>query len=112
LEDAGSSNLGHLLSRYISASQQYQLGSTDMNPSPGLSTLSPGSSGLSNAHTPARPSSTSSTGSRGSSSASQIPDETSTSRAVQVYPAAWKQSVNAMHSSKRSLVMLHTLIFQ
>ncbi|MEQ2158161.1 E3 ubiquitin-protein ligase trim33 [Goodea atripinnis] len=45
LEDAGSSNLGHLLSRYISASQQHQLGSTDMNPSPGLSTLSPGSSG-------------------------------------------------------------------
>ncbi|XP_047222993.1 E3 ubiquitin-protein ligase TRIM33 isoform X3 [Girardinichthys multiradiatus] len=68
LEDAGSSNLGHLLSRYISASQQHQLGSTDMNPSPGLSTLSPGSSGLSNAHTPARPSSTSSTGSRGSCS--------------------------------------------
>uniref|UniRef100_A0A3Q2C8K6 RING-type E3 ubiquitin transferase n=1 Tax=Cyprinodon variegatus TaxID=28743 RepID=A0A3Q2C8K6_CYPVA len=67
LEDAGSSNLGHLLSRYISASQ-HQLGSTDMNPSPGLSTLSPGSSGLSNAHTPARPSSTSSTGSRGSCS--------------------------------------------
>ncbi|XP_054904443.1 E3 ubiquitin-protein ligase TRIM33 isoform X2 [Poeciliopsis prolifica] len=68
LEDAGSSNLGYLLSRCISASQQHQMGSTDMNPSPGLSTLSPGSSGLSNAHTPARPSSTSSTGSRGSSS--------------------------------------------
>ncbi|XP_070695399.1 E3 ubiquitin-protein ligase TRIM33 isoform X2 [Pempheris klunzingeri] len=67
LEDAGSSNLGHLLSRYITASTQHQLGSVDMNPSPGLSTHSSGSSGLSNAHTPARPSSTSSTGSRGSS---------------------------------------------
>uniref|UniRef100_A0A3P8SK29 E3 ubiquitin-protein ligase TRIM33 n=1 Tax=Amphiprion percula TaxID=161767 RepID=A0A3P8SK29_AMPPE len=68
LEDAGSSNLGHLLSRYITASTQHQLGSVDMNPSPGLSTHSPGSSGLSSAHTPARPSSTSSTGSRGSCS--------------------------------------------
>ncbi|XP_036960014.1 E3 ubiquitin-protein ligase TRIM33 isoform X2 [Acanthopagrus latus] len=67
LEDAGSSNLGHLLSRYITASTQHQLGSVEMNPSPGLSTHSSGSSGLSNAHTPARPSSTSSTGSRGSS---------------------------------------------
>ncbi|XP_030589294.1 E3 ubiquitin-protein ligase TRIM33 isoform X4 [Archocentrus centrarchus] len=68
LEDAGSSNLGNLLSRYITASTQLQLGSVDMNPSPGLSTHSPGSSGLSNAHTPARPSSNSSTGSRGSCS--------------------------------------------
>ncbi|TNN55199.1 E3 ubiquitin-protein ligase TRIM33 [Liparis tanakae] len=68
LEDAGSSNLGHLLSRYITASTQHLLGSMDMNSSPGLSTHSPGSSGLSNAHTPARPSSTSSTGSRGSCS--------------------------------------------
>ncbi|XP_044066947.1 E3 ubiquitin-protein ligase TRIM33 isoform X2 [Siniperca chuatsi] len=68
LEDAGSSNLGHLLSRYITASTQHQLGSVDINPSPGLSTHSSGSSGLSNAHTPARPSSTSSTGSRGSCS--------------------------------------------
>ncbi|XP_062282800.1 E3 ubiquitin-protein ligase TRIM33 isoform X1 [Scomber scombrus] len=68
LEDAGSSNLGHLLTRYITASTQNQLGSVDMNPSPGLSTHSPGSSGLSNSHTPARPSSTSSTGSRGSCS--------------------------------------------
>ncbi|XP_076597017.1 E3 ubiquitin-protein ligase TRIM33 isoform X4 [Chaetodon auriga] len=68
LEDAGSSNLGHLLSRYITASTQHQLGSVDMNPSPGLSTHSSGSSGPSNAHTPARPSSTSSTGSRGSCS--------------------------------------------
>ncbi|XP_065817187.1 E3 ubiquitin-protein ligase TRIM33 isoform X1 [Labrus bergylta] len=68
LEDAGSSSLGHLLTRYISASTQQQLGSVDMNPSPGLSSHSSGSSGLSNAHTPARPSSTSSTGSRGSCS--------------------------------------------
>ncbi|KAM3617217.1 uncharacterized protein V6R79_003459 [Siganus canaliculatus] len=68
LEDAGSSNLGHLLTRYITASTQHQLGSVDMNPSPGLSTHSSGSSGLSNAHTPARPSSNSSTGSRGSCS--------------------------------------------
>lgn len=68
LEDAGSSNLGHLLSRYITASTQHQLGSVDINSSPGLSTHSSGSSGLSNAHTPARPSSTSSTGSRGSCS--------------------------------------------
>ncbi|XP_041655180.1 E3 ubiquitin-protein ligase TRIM33 isoform X2 [Cheilinus undulatus] len=67
LEDAGSSSLGHLLTRYISATQ-HQLGSVDMNPSPGLSSHSSGSSGLSNAHTPARPSSTSSTGSRGSCS--------------------------------------------
>ncbi|KAM9343991.1 LOW QUALITY PROTEIN: E3 ubiquitin-protein ligase TRIM33 [Pholidichthys leucotaenia] len=68
LEDAGSSNLGHLLSRYISASTQHHLGSVDINASPGLSTHSPGSSGLSN--TPARPSSNSSTGSRGSCSSS------------------------------------------
>ncbi|KAK5894255.1 hypothetical protein CesoFtcFv8_010967 [Champsocephalus esox] len=67
LEDAGSSSLGHLLNRYISISTQH-LSALDMNPSPGLSTHSPGSSGLSNAHTPARPSSTSSTGSRGSCS--------------------------------------------
>uniref|UniRef100_A0A1A8GNS5 Tripartite motif-containing 33 n=2 Tax=Nothobranchius korthausae TaxID=1143690 RepID=A0A1A8GNS5_9TELE len=67
LEDAGSTSLGNLLSRYISAST-HQLVSLDMNPSPVLSTLSPGSSGLSNAQTPARPSSNSSTGSRGSCS--------------------------------------------
>ncbi|XP_026124872.1 E3 ubiquitin-protein ligase TRIM33 isoform X2 [Carassius auratus] len=64
LEDAGSSTLGHILSRYISASSYPAVGPT--NPSPGPSTHSPGSSGLSNSHTPARPSSTSSTGSRGS----------------------------------------------
>ncbi|XP_072305738.1 E3 ubiquitin-protein ligase TRIM33 isoform X2 [Eucyclogobius newberryi] len=68
LEDAGSSSLGHLLSRYIQISTHQ--GQLDMNTSPGLSTHSPGSSGLSNAHTPARPSSTSSTGSRGSCSSS------------------------------------------
>ncbi|XP_068602613.1 E3 ubiquitin-protein ligase TRIM33 [Brachionichthys hirsutus] len=68
LEDAGSSSLGHLLSRYISASTQQHLASVDMNSSPGLSTHSSASSGPSNAHTPARPSSTSSTGSRGSCS--------------------------------------------
>ncbi|XP_055748413.1 E3 ubiquitin-protein ligase TRIM33-like isoform X2 [Salvelinus fontinalis] len=69
LEDAGSSSLDALLSRWISASTYPQLGlwpPVDMNPSPGLSTHSPGSSGLSNSHTPVRPSSTSSTGSRGS----------------------------------------------
>lgn len=68
LEDAGSSTLGHLLTRYINASSH--MGPVDMNTSPGLSTHSPGSSGVSNAHTPARPSSTSSTGSRGSCSSS------------------------------------------
>uniref|UniRef100_A0A4W5LXX9 RING-type E3 ubiquitin transferase n=1 Tax=Hucho hucho TaxID=62062 RepID=A0A4W5LXX9_9TELE len=69
LEDAGSSSLDALLSRWISASTYPQLGlwpPVDMNPSPGISTHSPGSSGLSNSHTPVRPSSTSSTGSRGS----------------------------------------------
>ncbi|KAL4648343.1 E3 ubiquitin-protein ligase TRIM33 [Arapaima gigas] len=67
LEDAGSSTLDNLLSRYISASTHPPLGpATNMNPSPGPSTHSPGSSGLSNSHTPVRPSSTSSTGSRGS----------------------------------------------
>ncbi|XP_023687160.1 E3 ubiquitin-protein ligase TRIM33 isoform X2 [Paramormyrops kingsleyae] len=67
LEDAGSSTLDNLLSRYISASTHPPLGpAASMNPSPGPSTHSPGSSGLSNSHTPVRPSSTSSTGSRGS----------------------------------------------
>uniref|UniRef100_A0A8C7SXK1 RING-type E3 ubiquitin transferase n=1 Tax=Oncorhynchus mykiss TaxID=8022 RepID=A0A8C7SXK1_ONCMY len=57
LEDAGSSSLDALLSRWISASTYPQLGlwpPVDMNPSPGLSTHSPGSSGLSNSHTPVR----------------------------------------------------------
>ncbi|XP_037102342.1 E3 ubiquitin-protein ligase TRIM33 isoform X3 [Syngnathus acus] len=85
LEDAGSSNLGNLLTRYITASTQQQLGSLDMNPSPGLSLHSPGSSGLSNAHTPARPSSTSSTGSRGScSSAGRTPEGGGTVEPVRV----------------------------
>ncbi|KAI1892668.1 hypothetical protein AGOR_G00135930 [Albula goreensis] len=67
LEDAGSSTLDNLLSRYISASTHPPINpATSMNPSPGPSTHSPGSSGLSNSHTPVRPSSTSSTGSRGS----------------------------------------------
>ncbi|KAM4611067.1 E3 ubiquitin-protein ligase TRIM33 isoform 2-T2 [Polymixia lowei] len=77
LEDAGSSNLGHLLTRYITASTHPQLNPMDMNPSPGPSNHSPGSSGLSNAHTPARPSSTSSTGSRGSCSSAGRPGPTS-----------------------------------
>ncbi|XP_063319927.1 E3 ubiquitin-protein ligase TRIM33 isoform X1 [Pelmatolapia mariae] len=67
LEDAGTNYLGDLMYRGITASK-LQLGSVDMNPSPGLSTHSPGSSGVSNSHTPARPSSNSSTGSRGSCS--------------------------------------------
>uniref|UniRef100_A0A8C7JHU3 RING-type E3 ubiquitin transferase n=1 Tax=Oncorhynchus kisutch TaxID=8019 RepID=A0A8C7JHU3_ONCKI len=69
LEDAGSSSLDALLSRYILASTYPQLGlgpPGNMNLSHGPSTHSPGSSGLSNSHTPVRPSSTSSTGSRGS----------------------------------------------
>uniref|UniRef100_A0A4W5LY30 RING-type E3 ubiquitin transferase n=1 Tax=Hucho hucho TaxID=62062 RepID=A0A4W5LY30_9TELE len=48
LEDAGSSSLDALLSRWISASTYPQLGlwpPVDMNPSPGISTHSPGSSG-------------------------------------------------------------------
>ncbi|XP_077079736.1 E3 ubiquitin-protein ligase TRIM33 isoform X2 [Siphateles boraxobius] len=71
LEDAGSSTLDNLLSRYISASSYPIIGPT--NPSPGPSTHSPGSSGLSNSHTPARPSSTSSTGSRGSCGSASRP---------------------------------------
>ncbi|XP_066500215.1 E3 ubiquitin-protein ligase TRIM33 isoform X2 [Hoplias malabaricus] len=67
LEDAGSSMLDNLLSRYINASTQPSLAPTNnLNASPGPSTHSPGSSGLSNSLTPARPSSSSSTGSRGS----------------------------------------------
>ncbi|XP_028848579.1 E3 ubiquitin-protein ligase TRIM33 isoform X3 [Denticeps clupeoides] len=75
LEDAGSSTLDSLLSRYIStASNHPPLNPTgNMNPSPVPSTHSPGSSGLSNSHTPARPSSTSSTGSRGSSGSAGRP---------------------------------------
>uniref|UniRef100_A0A8D2Q501 E3 ubiquitin-protein ligase TRIM33 n=1 Tax=Varanus komodoensis TaxID=61221 RepID=A0A8D2Q501_VARKO len=65
LEDAGSSNLDNLLSRYIAGSHLPPQPIGSMNPSPGPSALSPGSSGLSNSHTPVRPPSTSSTGSRG-----------------------------------------------
>ncbi|XP_040508656.1 E3 ubiquitin-protein ligase TRIM33 isoform X3 [Gallus gallus] len=66
LEDAGSSSLDNLLSRYITGSHLPPQPTSTMNPSPGPSALSPGSSGLSNSHTPVRPPSTSSTGSRGS----------------------------------------------
>ncbi|OXB53190.1 hypothetical protein ASZ78_001100 [Callipepla squamata] len=66
LEDAGSNNLDNLLSRYITGSHLPPQPTSTMNPSPGPSALSPGSSGLSNSHTPVRPPSTSSTGSRGS----------------------------------------------
>uniref|UniRef100_A0A803TJ14 RING-type E3 ubiquitin transferase n=1 Tax=Anolis carolinensis TaxID=28377 RepID=A0A803TJ14_ANOCA len=65
LEDAGSSTLDNLLSRYIAGSHLPPQPLSNMNPSPGPSALSPGSSGLSNSHTPVRPPSTSSTGSRG-----------------------------------------------
>ncbi|KAB5567220.1 hypothetical protein PHYPO_G00230290 [Pangasianodon hypophthalmus] len=68
LEDAGSTMLDNLLSRYISASTQPPAlaSNNNLNSSPGPSTHSPGSSGLSSSLTPARPSSSSSTGSRGS----------------------------------------------
>ncbi|XP_069800487.1 E3 ubiquitin-protein ligase TRIM33 isoform X1 [Dendropsophus ebraccatus] len=66
LEDAGSSNLDNILSRYISLGHQLPQPTSTMNPSPGPSAMSPGSTGLSNTHTPVRPPSTSSTGSRGS----------------------------------------------
>uniref|UniRef100_A0A8B9HVI8 E3 ubiquitin-protein ligase TRIM33 n=1 Tax=Astyanax mexicanus TaxID=7994 RepID=A0A8B9HVI8_ASTMX len=71
LEDAGSSTLDNLLTRYISAStQQPNLAPVNnLNASPAPSTHSPGSSGLSNSLTPARPSSSSSTGSRGTGGA-------------------------------------------
>ncbi|XP_068125800.1 E3 ubiquitin-protein ligase TRIM33 isoform X2 [Hyperolius riggenbachi] len=66
LEDAGSSNLDNILSRYISMGHQLSQPTSTMNPSPGPSAMSPGSTGLTNSHTPVRPPSTSSTGSRGS----------------------------------------------
>ncbi|KAM4796329.1 E3 ubiquitin-protein ligase TRIM33 isoform 2-T2 [Rhinophrynus dorsalis] len=66
LEDAGSSSLDNLLSRYISIGHQLPQPTSTMNPSPGPSAMSPGSTGLSSSHTPVRPPSTSSTGSRGS----------------------------------------------
>ncbi|XP_053313529.1 E3 ubiquitin-protein ligase TRIM33 isoform X1 [Spea bombifrons] len=66
LEDAGSSNLDNILSRYISVGHQLPQPTSTMNPSPGPSSMSPGSTGMANSHTPVRPPSTSSTGSRGS----------------------------------------------
>uniref|UniRef100_A0A8C5LNG9 E3 ubiquitin-protein ligase TRIM33 n=1 Tax=Leptobrachium leishanense TaxID=445787 RepID=A0A8C5LNG9_9ANUR len=66
LEDAGSSSLDNLLSRYISFGHQLPQPTSTMNPSPGPSSMSPVSSGMTNSHTPVRPPSTSSTGSRGS----------------------------------------------
>ncbi|XP_072282234.1 E3 ubiquitin-protein ligase TRIM33 isoform X2 [Pyxicephalus adspersus] len=66
LEDAGSNNLDNILSRYISMGHPVPQPTSSMNPSPGPSAMSPGSTGLSNSHTPVRPPSTSSTGSRGS----------------------------------------------
>ncbi|XP_073469584.1 E3 ubiquitin-protein ligase TRIM33 [Aquarana catesbeiana] len=66
LEDAGSNNLDNILSRYISIGHSLPQPTSTMNPSPGPSAMSPGSTGLSNSHTPVRPPSTSSTGSRGS----------------------------------------------
>ncbi|XP_040193378.1 E3 ubiquitin-protein ligase TRIM33 isoform X3 [Rana temporaria] len=66
LEDAGSNNLDNILSRYISMGHPLPQPTSTMNPSPGPSAMSPGSTGLSNSHTPVRPPSTSSTGSRGS----------------------------------------------
>ncbi|GAA6100953.1 E3 ubiquitin-protein ligase TRIM33 isoform X1 [Tachysurus ichikawai] len=67
LEDAGSTMLDNILSRCISANSQLPtLATSNLNSSPGPSTHSPGSSGLSNSLTPVRPSSSSSTGSRGS----------------------------------------------
>ncbi|XP_047679025.1 E3 ubiquitin-protein ligase TRIM33 isoform X2 [Tachysurus fulvidraco] len=70
LEDAGSTMLDNILSRCISANSQLPtLATSNLNSSPGPSTHSPGSSGLSNSLTPVRPSSSSSTGSRGRGSA-------------------------------------------
>ncbi|XP_043932092.1 E3 ubiquitin-protein ligase TRIM33 [Protopterus annectens] len=63
LEDAGSSNLDNLLSRFIGNHPSLQPAGIM---SPGPTSLSPGATGLSNSHTPVRPPSTSSTGSRGS----------------------------------------------
>lgn len=47
LEDAGSSSLDNLLSRYITGSHFPPQPTSTMNPSPGPSALSPGSSGKS-----------------------------------------------------------------
>uniref|UniRef100_A0A8C7DRI6 RING-type E3 ubiquitin transferase n=1 Tax=Naja naja TaxID=35670 RepID=A0A8C7DRI6_NAJNA len=50
LEDAGSSNLDNLLSRYIAGSHLPPQPISSMNPSPGPSALSPGSSGNTGLH--------------------------------------------------------------
>lgn len=50
LEDAGSSNLDNLLSRYITGSHLPPQPTSTMNPSPGPSALSPGSSGKGNGY--------------------------------------------------------------
>ncbi|XP_067863395.1 E3 ubiquitin-protein ligase TRIM33 isoform X2 [Heptranchias perlo] len=78
LDDAGSSTLDNLLSRFISDSHHHPPppppSSSSSNPSPGPSAPSPGLAiaalAMANSHTPVRPSSTSSTGSRGSCSSS------------------------------------------
>ncbi|GCB73317.1 hypothetical protein scyTo_0002473 [Scyliorhinus torazame] len=79
LDDAGSSTLDNLLSRFISDSHHHPPpfpppSSSSSNPSPGPSAPSPGPAiaalAMANSHTPVRPSSTSSTGSRGSCSSS------------------------------------------
>ncbi|XP_043572930.1 E3 ubiquitin-protein ligase TRIM33 isoform X1 [Chiloscyllium plagiosum] len=79
LDDAGSSTLDNLLSRFISDSHHHPPSlpppaSSGSNPSPGPSAPSPGPAiaalAMANSHTPVRPSSTSSTGSRGSCSSS------------------------------------------
>ncbi|XP_072910173.1 E3 ubiquitin-protein ligase TRIM33 isoform X2 [Hemitrygon akajei] len=78
LDDAGSSTLDNLLSRFISESHHHPPlpppSSSSSNPSPGPSAPSPGPAiaalAMANSHTPVRPSSTSSTGSRGSCSSS------------------------------------------
>uniref|UniRef100_A0A672MIV1 E3 ubiquitin-protein ligase TRIM33 n=1 Tax=Sinocyclocheilus grahami TaxID=75366 RepID=A0A672MIV1_SINGR len=59
LEDAGSSTLDNILSRYISASSYLAVGPT--NPSPGPSTHSPGSSGCNCSEAPAPPPTTTTT---------------------------------------------------
>uniref|UniRef100_UPI00398F0D73 E3 ubiquitin-protein ligase TRIM33 isoform X2 n=1 Tax=Pristiophorus japonicus TaxID=55135 RepID=UPI00398F0D73 len=78
LDDAGSSTLDNLLSRFISESHHHPLppppSSSSSNPSPGPSAPSPGLAiaalAMANSQIPVRPSSTSSTGSRGSCSSS------------------------------------------
>lgn len=45
LEDAGSNNLDNILSRYISMGHPLPQPTSTMNPSPGPSAMSPGSTG-------------------------------------------------------------------